>query len=35
IYIRGFQVKNAQILHNRPWSRISDHAVLSANIMRT
>lgn len=35
IYIRGFQVKNAQILHNRPWSHISDHAVLSANIMRT
>lgn len=35
IYIRGFQVKNAQILHNRPWSRISDHAVLSANIVRT
>lgn len=35
IYIRGFQVKNARILHNRAWSRISDHAALSANIIRT
>lgn len=35
IYIRGFQVRDAQIFHNRPWSRISDHAVLSANIVRT
>lgn len=35
IYIRGFQVENAQIFHNRPWSRISDHAVLSASIVRT
>lgn len=34
IYIRGFQVKNARIFHNRPWSRISDHAALSAQIMR-
>ncbi len=34
IYIRGFQIKNARIFHNRPWSRISDHAALLAKIMR-
>lgn len=34
IYVRGFQVKNARILHNRVWSKISDHAALSANIVR-
>ncbi|MXS86118.1 EEP domain-containing protein [Nitrosomonas sp. HPC101] len=34
IYIRGFQVKNARIFHNRPWSRISDHAALLAQIVR-
>jgi len=35
IYIRGFQVKNAHILRNRPWSHISDHAALLASIVRT
>jgi len=34
IYIRGFQIKNASVFHNRPWSRISDHAALLAKIMR-
>lgn len=34
IYIRGFEIKNTQIHRNRPWSRLSDHAVLSANIQR-
>jgi endonuclease/exonuclease/phosphatase family metal-dependent hydrolase len=34
IYVRGFQVKSAQVLHGRPWSKISDHAVLSATMIR-
>lgn len=34
IYVRGFQVKNVCIHQNHPWSRISDHAALSANIVR-
>lgn len=34
IYVRGFQVKNALIHQSRPWSKISDHAALSANIIR-
>ena len=34
IYVRGFQVKTAQVLHGRPWSKISDHAALSATMIR-
>ena len=34
IYVRGFQVKSAQVLHGRPWSKISDHAVLSTSMIR-
>lgn len=34
IYVRGFHVENAQVLQGRPWSRISDHAVLSARMIR-
>lgn len=34
IYIRGFQIKNARVFHNRPWSQTSDHAALLAKIMR-
>jgi len=34
IYIRGFEVKHARVLQNRLWSGISDHAALSANIVR-
>lgn len=34
IYVRGFQIKHARILHNRAWSRISDHAALAANLIR-
>lgn len=30
IYFRGLKVKAAQVYHGRPWSRISDHAVLTA-----
>jgi endonuclease/exonuclease/phosphatase family metal-dependent hydrolase len=34
IYFRGLKVKGAQIYHGRPWSRISDHAVLTAAMSR-
>ena len=32
IYTRGFAVSHAQVHHGLPWSRISDHAALSADI---
>lgn len=35
IYVRGFSVENAQVHHGHPWSRISDHAVLSARMIRS
>lgn len=35
IYSRGFDIKAAQVLHGRPWSQISDHAALSATMVRT
>ncbi len=34
IYVRGFRVQAARVLHGRPWSRISDHAALSATMVR-
>jgi len=34
IYVRGFHVVKAQVHHGRPWSKISDHAVLSARMIR-
>lgn len=34
IYFRGLKVKTAQVHHGRPWSRISDHAALSATMTR-
>ncbi|MEO1767426.1 endonuclease/exonuclease/phosphatase family protein [Thiobacter aerophilum] len=34
IYFRGLKVKGAQVYHGRPWSRISDHAVLTAAMSR-
>ena len=34
IYVRGFQVSNVHIHHGNPWSRISDHAALSTNVIR-
>jgi endonuclease/exonuclease/phosphatase family metal-dependent hydrolase len=34
IYVRGFRVRRANVHHGRPWSRISDHAALSATIVR-
>jgi len=32
IYVRGFSVDHAQVHHGHPWSRISDHALLSAQL---
>ena len=32
IYVRGFHVKNTHIHHGYPWSKISDHAALSAKV---
>jgi endonuclease/exonuclease/phosphatase family metal-dependent hydrolase len=34
IYVRGFQVRQANVHHGNPWSRISDHAALSATMTR-
>lgn len=33
IYSRGFRIQDAQVLHGRPWSRISDHAPISAQLV--
>jgi len=32
IYVRGFSVEQAEICSGAPWSRISDHAALSAHL---
>jgi endonuclease/exonuclease/phosphatase family metal-dependent hydrolase len=32
IYVRGFEVHAAAVHHGAPWSRISDHAALSAHL---
>jgi endonuclease/exonuclease/phosphatase family metal-dependent hydrolase len=32
IYVRGFSVDHAEVHHGHPWSRISDHALLSARL---
>ncbi len=34
IYIRGFHVERTEVHHGRPWSLISDHAALSAHLLR-
>lgn len=34
IYIRGFKVKHTEVHHGFPWSKISDHAALSATLAR-
>lgn len=34
IYVRGFHVESAQVHQGHPWSKISDHAVLSARMIR-
>ncbi|VVE34347.1 metal-dependent hydrolase [Pandoraea communis] len=33
IYARGFHIEGAQVLRGRPWSRISDHAPISARLV--
>jgi endonuclease/exonuclease/phosphatase family metal-dependent hydrolase len=33
IYVRGFDIDRAQVHYGLPWSRISDHAALSAHIV--
>ncbi|GAB3629343.1 metal-dependent hydrolase [Pandoraea terrae] len=33
IYARGFHIEGAKVLHGRPWSRISDHAPISARLV--
>jgi len=32
IYVRGIQVKSAQVLLGKPWRRLSDHAPLTADL---
>ncbi|HEX5803275.1 MAG TPA: endonuclease/exonuclease/phosphatase family protein [Azospira sp.] len=34
IYVRGFAVERAEVHFGAPWSRISDHAALSAQLLR-
>lgn len=34
IYTRGFLVRQAEVHHGLPWSRLSDHAVLTAELER-
>lgn len=34
IYVRGFHVEAAHVLHGWPWSRLSDHAALVASMRR-
>ena len=35
IYVRGFDVRHTEVHHGYPWSRISDHAALSAELVLT
>jgi endonuclease/exonuclease/phosphatase family metal-dependent hydrolase len=32
IYVRGFTIEHSEVHFGRPWSKISDHAALSAHI---
>jgi len=32
IYVRGFSVYHAEVHHGHTWSRISDHAMLTARL---
>jgi endonuclease/exonuclease/phosphatase family metal-dependent hydrolase len=34
IYVRGFHVERAEVHFGAPWSKISDHAALSAHLLR-
>jgi endonuclease/exonuclease/phosphatase family metal-dependent hydrolase len=35
IYVRGFQVETAQVLHGSLWAKLSDHAPIVANLTLT
>ena len=35
IYVRGFQVEHAEVLHGPQWARLSDHAPIVANLQLT
>jgi endonuclease/exonuclease/phosphatase family metal-dependent hydrolase len=32
VYVRGFEVLRTEVHHGQPWSKISDHAALSAHL---
>ena len=32
IYVRGFKVESAQVLHGTMWARLSDHAPIVADL---
>jgi endonuclease/exonuclease/phosphatase family metal-dependent hydrolase len=32
IYVRGIQIKSAQVLQGTPWRSLSDHAPLTADL---
>jgi endonuclease/exonuclease/phosphatase family metal-dependent hydrolase len=32
IYVRGFAIDKAEVHYGPPWSRISDHAALTAHL---
>lgn len=34
IYVRGFHIENSRVHHGHPWSKTSDHAALSTNVVR-
>ena len=34
IYVRGFRVSTARLLHGHHWAKLSDHTPLSANLVR-
>jgi len=34
IYVRGFHIENTCVHHGHPWSKTSDHAALSTNVIR-
>ncbi|MEK7737763.1 MAG: endonuclease/exonuclease/phosphatase family protein [Pseudomonadota bacterium] len=35
IYVRGFSIERSEVHYGPPWSRISDHAALSAHLLAT
>ena len=35
IYVRGFKVDNAQVMHGPLWAKLSDHAPIVAELQLT